>query len=355
MTTQRKELSEFQRGEIIGAWKCKEFYEKLNEKKIKLSVRKISEILEYPKSTVQDVIAAYRDHGHETLPSRSGRPPILTERDSRHLIQVLNKNRKTNINELHENFVSSTSINISKITLRRYLHKLNIYGRIGVKKPFVNAANRMKRLSWAKKRKDWVDEWEKIIWSDESRFVVFGGDGKRYVWRTVDEKYDPKCLIPTFKSGQESVMIWGCFTKNKLGPLVRLEGRVTANIYIEMLENYLLPFINDLENKNDYTFQEDNAPIHTAKIAKKWKNDNNIKSLPWPAQSPDLNPIENLWDELERQVRKHKPLPKNPDNLWEILQEEWLKIDENKYKNLVDSMPRRIEAVIINKGNPTKY
>ncbi len=270
-------------------------------------------------------------------------------------MQILNKNRKTNLNELYENFVSSTSVNVSKFTLRRYLHKLKVYGRIGAKKPFVNAANRMKRLSWAKKRKNWIDKWEKIIWSDESRFVVFGRDGKRYVWRTIYEKYNPNCLIPTFKSGQESVMIWGCFTKNELGPLVRLEGRVTANIYIEMLENYLIPFINDLENKDDYTFQEDNAPIHTAKIAKKWKSDNNIKSLPWPAQSPDLNPIENLWDELERQVRNHKPLPKNPNDLWEILQEEWLKLDINKYKNLVDSMPRRIEAVIINKGNPTKY
>ena len=348
MTTQRKELSEFQCGEIIGAWKCREFCEKLSE-------RKISEILGYPKSTVHEVIAAYRDHGIEKPSPQSGRPPILTERDGRHLMQILNKNRKTNLNELYENFVSSTSVNVSKFTLRRYLHKLKVYGRIGAKKPFVNAANRMKRLSWAKKRKNWIDEWEKIIWSDESRFVVFGGDGKRYVWRTIYEKYNPNCLIPTFKSGQESVMIWGCFTKNELGPLVRLEGRVTANIYIEMLENYLIPFINDLENKDDYTFQEDNAPIHTAKIAKKWKSDNNIKSLPWPAQSPDLNPIENLWDELERQVRKHKPLPKNPNDLWEILQEEWLKLDVNKYKNLVDSMPRRIEAVIINKGNPTKY
>ena len=66
-------------------------------------------------------------------------------------------------------------------------------------------------------------------------------------------------------------MVWGCFTQNKLGPLVRLEGRVTAQVYIEMLEENLLPFINNLENKNDYIFQEDNAPIHTANIAKKWR------------------------------------------------------------------------------------
>ena len=73
-------------------------------------------------------------------------------------MKILNKNHKTNINELHENFISSTLTNISKFTLRQYLHKLNIYGWIGARKPFVNAANRIKRLSWAKRRKDWVNE-----------------------------------------------------------------------------------------------------------------------------------------------------------------------------------------------------
>jgi transposase len=342
MTTQRKELTEFQRGEIIGAWKCDH------------SESEISKKLNYKKSTVHKVITTYKK-GFEIPPSRSGRPLKITERDDRHLMQILNKNRRTNISELCEDFVDSTSTDISQITLKRHLHKNNIYGRVGAKKPFVNAANRIKRLSWAKNKKNWVDEWNYIIWSDESRFEVFRGDGRKYVWRNTQEKYNPKCLIPTFKSGQESVMVWACFTKNKLGPLVRLEGRITAKIYIEMLENYLLPFINSLENENEYTFQEDNAPIHTANIAKKWKKDNNIESLPWPAQSPDLNPIENLWDELDRKVRNHKPLPKNKDNLWEILQEEWSNLDEDIYKNLIDSMPHRIAAVIANKGYPTKY
>ena len=84
MSAKRKELSAFQREEIIGAWKCK------------FSERKISEALGYPKSTVHEVIAAYRDHEYETLPSRNSRPPILTERDNHHLIQILNKNRRTN-------------------------------------------------------------------------------------------------------------------------------------------------------------------------------------------------------------------------------------------------------------------
>src|SRR6266511_1221666 len=106
-------------------------------------------------------------------------------------------------------------------------------------------------------------------------------------------------------------MIWNCFTESDLGPLVKLEGRITAVIYVDILQNNLLPYIDTLENKEDYIFQEDNAPIHTANITKKWRRDNNIKSLPWPAQSSDMNPIENLWDELDRQVWARKPLPKN--------------------------------------------
>jgi transposase len=339
----RKELSEFQRGEIIGAWKCKS------------TVRQISKALKYPKSTVHDIISAYKNHGLEKMLSRSGRPSIITEKNNMQLMRALNKNRRTTIKELRESFVSSTSTNISTVTLRRHLYKNDIHGRIGAKKPFVNAANKIKRLNWAKIRKNWVNEWENIIWSDESRFEVFGGDGRKYVYRNSKEKYDPKCLIPTFKSGQESVMVWGCFTKNKLGPLVRLEGRITAKIYIEMLQKNLVPFIKSLENSNNYIFQEDNAPIHTAKIAKKWKENNNIPSLPWPAQSPDLNPIENLWHELERKVRSHNPLPKNKENLWQILQEEWFKLEKDKYNNLINSMSNRVAAVIENKGYPTKY
>ncbi|GBC12833.2 IS630 family transposase [Rhizophagus irregularis DAOM 181602=DAOM 197198] len=109
------------------------------------------------------------------------------------------------------------------------------------------------------------------------------------------------------------------------------------------------------DDQENFIFQDDNAPIHTARVVKSWEEENEVNSLPWPAQSPDLNPIEHLWDELERQVRAHKPLPKNRENLWEILQEEWSNIEADKYQNLISSMPHRISAVINSKGYPTKY
>ena len=76
---------------------------------------------------------------------------------------------------------------------------------------------------------------------------------------------DIECLIPTFKSGQKSVMIWGCFTLFGVGPLVRLKGRQAAKDYVEVLRNHLVPYIASLKHKRRYIFQEDNAPIHTAK------------------------------------------------------------------------------------------
>ena len=96
------------------------------------------------------------------------------------------------------------------------------------------------------------------------------------------------------KSGQDGVMVWGCFTKHGLGPLVRLDGRITAKDYIAVLRNHLIPYINTLEDKENTIFQEDNAPIHTARVVKSWKEENNVVTLPWPAQSPDMNPIEHL-------------------------------------------------------------
>ena len=86
-----------------------------------------------------------------------------------------------------------------------------------------------------------------------------------------------------------------------------------------------------------------------------WKEDNLLSCLPWPAQSPDLNPIEHLWDVLERKVRSRWPLPKNKKELVNVLQEEWSKIEPEVLENLVESIPRRVKAVIEAKGCPTRY
>jgi hypothetical protein len=150
------------------------------------------------------------------------------------------------------------------------------------------------------------------------------------VWRRADEKYEKDCLQPTVQKSDD-IMLWGCFCKDRLGPLVLVEGRITADTYIRLLREHLLPFWNDL-GPDTYLFQDDNAPVHTARRTKGWKEENlGDSTLPWPAQRPDLNPIEHLWNVLEKRVRLRSPKPKNKIQLLEAAQEEWHKIRPEIY------------------------
>jgi len=134
-------------------------------------------------------------------------------------------------------------------------------------------------------------------------------------------------------------------------PLVKVEGKMNRLDYIKILEEHLLPLIDRDFNGRGYLFQDNNAPIHTAKDVKDWILNNNVKVLPnWPSQSPDLNPIEHLWSELERQIRRCPKNMKNFNELESALQEEWSKITNDVLMKLIESMPRRIEAVIENNG-----
>ena len=102
-------------------------------------------------------------------------------------------------------------------------------------------------------------------------------------------------------------------------------------------------------------FQQDNNPKCTSQKSQKWFKDNNIQVLLWPAQSPDLNPIEHLWDYLKHQFQKDETSPCRAYELWDRLVEKWNAIAPEVCQNLIESMPRRIEAVIRTKGGHTKY
>ena len=175
------------------------------------------------------------------------------------------------------------------------------------------------------------------------------------VRRLKGERFHPHCLAPSFKSGRQSVMMWGCFQGNKLGPLALCpEGKMKANQYCDVLENHLLPFWNRLDQGS--LFIQDGAPIHRAKLTKKWLEDNKISSIDWPAQSPDLNPIENIWQQLKSALEKRVPRAKTKAELLIALQEEWAKLGEkNTLDNLIKSMPKRVRLVIHSNGMPTKY
>ncbi len=187
---------------------------------------------------------------------------------------------------------------------------------------------------------------------DESKFCIsFGNQGPR-VWRKGGEAHSPSCMKSSVKFLQ-SVMIRGVMSSAGVGPLCFLKTNVTAPVYQEILEHFMLPSADQLFKDADFIFQQDLAPVHTAKSTKSWLIDHGVGVLDWPANLPDLNPIENQWGIVKRKMRNKRP--KNADELKATVKETWASIPPQQCHKLITSMPRRIEAVIKAKGAPTKY
>ncbi len=148
-------------------------------------------------------------------------------------------------------------------------------------------------------------------------------------------------------------MIWAAMSSAGVGPLCFLKSTVNAAIYQEILEHFMFPSADKLYGDADFIFQQDLAPAHTAKGTKSWFNNHSVTVLDWPANSPDLNQIENLWGIVKRKMRYTRP--NNADDLKAAIKATWASITPEQCHRLIASMPRRIDAVIHAKGARTKY
>lgn len=171
------------------------------------------------------------------------------------------------------------------------------------------------------------------------------------------EAYNPECVVPTVKYGGGSIMIWGCMVSAGIGTPFICSGRMNPETYTTMLEQTLKSSMAKVfgGEKEQMIFQQDNAPCHTARKSIAWFQKNRINLLEWPAQSPDLNPIEHLWAHL----RKHIYIRKcnSITELKKTILEEWEKISPSVCKRLVHSLPncKRITEVTKHNGGTTKY
>ena len=225
------------------------------------------------------------------------------------------------------------------------------------KRPRLLARHRKERVDFALSHKDWtVEDWKRVVWSDETKINRLGSDGRKWVWKKAREGLSDRLVEGTVKFGGGSLMMWGCMLWDGVGYACKINGKMDGDLYVQILDDDLqasIDFYN--KTKDDIIFQQDNDPKHKCKKASKWFQDHEYNVMQWPAQSPDLNPIEHLWDELERRLNSYDTVPTSMHGLWERVEVEWEKIPKEVCVNLIDSMPRRVAAVLKAKGRSTKY
>lgn len=261
---------------------------------------------------------------------------------------------------LKDPFTTSTwikmnlSLDISSRTIRRRLQERNLHGRIARKVPLLSAKNIKQRIEFAASNQASTNtrNWRNVLYSDETKINLFGSDGRMYVRRSKNEELNPRNTTKTVKHGGGNIKIWGCFSYAGVGPIFWIKPNMNKELYLEILESVMLPYAED-NMPLIWTFQQDNDPKHTAKVVTRWFEQRNVSVLPWPSQSPDLNPIENLWKDLKNRVSGKKTT--NKQALWKEIQEAWYATPVETCRKLIDSMPRRCEAVLKNKGHATKY
>jgi hypothetical protein len=225
------------------------------------------------------------------------------------------------------------------------------------KRPLLTKRHRKDRLDFALSHQDWtMEDWKKVVWSDETKINRLGSDGRKWVWKKAGEALSNRLVEGTKKFGGGSVMVWGCMTWEGVGHACKIDGRMDGDLYVQILDEEVQGSIEYYgKTKDDIIFQQDNDPKHTCKKASKWFEDHQYDVMLWPAQSPDLNPIEHLWSHLKRKLAEYEVPPKGILELWERVQEEWNKIEPEVCQNLIESMPRRVQAVMKAKGGYTKY
>ena len=248
-----------------------------------------------------------------------------------------------------------------KSEIHRYLQNNDLIMIKLLKKPLVSAANIRKRIDFAISHLQDDHQLQKltrhVIWSDETA-VRKKPKGQEIYFRchsSVDKENLP--VNYQIQQGGFMVMFWGCFSSFGLGPLVALEGNQNQHSYKETLQRYLLPEIEAAKREFgiDMTFMQDNAPCHKTNMIKDFLATNKVATLDWPPQSPDMNPIENLWHIIKVRRQKKYGFPHTKVDLIEQIFQIWEEVDGDLLANLANSVEKRLREVVRMEGRPTKY
>ncbi|GFW22731.1 transposable element Tc3 transposase [Trichonephila clavipes] len=178
----------------------------------------------------------------------------------------------------------------------------------------------------------WVAEWNEAVFTDESRICLQHHDGRIRVWRHRRERMLKSCVMHRHTGPAPGIMVWGGMGYHSRTPLVRIAGTLNSQCYIsEVLELVVLPYLQGLAT---VIFQQDNARLHVARFVQWFFVNKQIELLPWPARSPDLSPIENMWSMVAQRLTQITPPAATPDQLWQRVEAAWSVVPQEHIQSL---------------------
>lgn len=319
------------------------------------TVRQLSQAYHVSTNTIRALQRKYEETGTIVDRPRTGRPRKVTPALAAYLVQEVRRTPRVTSDTLRERLAQVHGVVVHHSTIRLHLSYQGIHKRRSARFPTLTPALKEARLHFGQTHLQWpLSTWKKVIWTDEATFCLRMQDDRRVmVWRrSSDDRYDERFVVPTVHKGGPSLMVWAAISWSRKSFMVFLDS-ITADDYLhQVLEEVGLPFAQAAVG-DEYIWMQDNAPVHKARIVQQYLQ--GVTQLPWPAVSPDLNPIEKMWDFLRTRVAKRIPRPVTLDDLRVALAHEWDSIPMYYVHNLIRSMHRRCQAVVDAQGGPTKY
>lgn len=336
-----EQVSEFERGRIVGL------------RETGLSYRAIAARVGREASTVVRVWRQWQEEGTTSRRPGSGARRQTTAREDRLLVRMALADRTATSRVLAQQWGAVTRHPLSASAIRHRLLQEGLAARHPLLRLPLTPAHRRRRLEWCQERRNWDQEWNHIVFSDESRFNLMSHDGRVFIRRRQGERHQAACIVLRHTAPQRGVMVWGAISYDARSRLLHIRGTLTGQRYrTEIVEAEVVPFLRRLPGA---TFQQDNARPHVAQNVLESLATHAIPVLPWPARSPDLSPIEHVWDMIGRRLTRLPQPPATEDDLWRGIQAAWADIPQATIQTLIRSMPRRIEAVLRARGGYTRY
>jgi transposase len=289
---------------------------------------------------------------------KKGRPLKMSRRDKLYCVRQITTGGKRTAVEVRNALENDVGVSVNSNTVRRTLKNAGLGAIIKPKKPHLSSKNVKERLAWARAHLDWtMDDWQRVVWSDETKIDRFGSDGARYAWVRDGERLQPGHVRMTVKHGGGNIKLWSCITCHGVGYIVKIDETLDKELYQKILEDDLMATIEEYGiDGTQMIFQHDNDPKHTAKSVKEWLENQPFEVMKWPAQSPDLNPIENMWSLLKQRLyRDYDRPPKGMCEHWERIHQTWYKITKEECQKFIETVAERCRQVIKAKGYWIKF